>query len=70
MVQDTLGMDDDEIEVEADEEVDKVLMELTAGVLQGAGQVATDLPATEEPAEPALEEPEDDMEARLEALKS
>jgi charged multivesicular body protein 3 len=32
MVQDAIEMDDDEIEDEADEEVDKVLIELTAGI--------------------------------------
>lgn len=32
MVQDALEMDDDELEEEADEEVDKVLMEVTQGI--------------------------------------
>ncbi|PPQ94023.1 hypothetical protein CVT25_009871 [Psilocybe cyanescens] len=45
MLEDTLDMDeDDEIEEEADAEVDKVLFELTNGKLGEAGSVGTDLP--------------------------
>jgi hypothetical protein len=45
MMEDTLNMDeDDEIEEEADVEVDKVLFELTNGKLGEAGAAGTDLP--------------------------
>ena len=45
MVDDTLEMqEDDEIEEEADAEVDKVLFELTDGKLGEAGSVGTELP--------------------------
>lgn len=44
MLEDTLQMDDDEeIEEEADAEVDKVLFELTNGKLGQAGTVTTEL---------------------------
>jgi charged multivesicular body protein 3 len=47
MMEDTLeAMDDDELEDEADEEVDKVLYELTDGKLGQAGQVGTELPVS------------------------
>ncbi|KAH8830531.1 vacuolar sorting protein Vps24 [Flagelloscypha sp. PMI_526] len=49
MLDDTLEMDEDEeLEEEADAEVDKVLFELTNGKLGQAGKVGTELPATEE----------------------
>lgn len=45
MMEDTLAMDDDEdLEEEADEEVDKVLFQLTDGKLGQAGSVNTELP--------------------------
>jgi len=45
MLEDTLQMDEDEeIEEEADAEVDKVLFELTNGKLGQAGTVTTELP--------------------------
>jgi len=48
MLDDTLNMDeDDELEEEADAEVDKVLFELTDGKLGEVGQVGADLPAQE-----------------------
>jgi len=47
MVEDTLNMEeDDEIEEEADVEVDKVLFELTDGKLGEAGAAGTELPVT------------------------
>jgi len=46
MLEDTLEMDeDDELEEEADAEVDKVLFDLTNGKLGEAGSVGTELPA-------------------------
>lgn len=45
MLEDTLDMDEDEeLEEEADAEVDKVLFELTNGKLGEAGAVGTGLP--------------------------
>jgi hypothetical protein len=44
MVDDVLQMDDEEIEEEADAEVDKVLFELTDGKLGMAGSVSSELP--------------------------
>ncbi|KAI8853380.1 Snf7-domain-containing protein [Chytridium lagenaria] len=61
-------MDDEGIEEEADAEVDKVLGELTDGLLTGAGPVGASL----EVEEPAVEEEEpelDAMQARLSALR-
>jgi hypothetical protein len=47
MLEDTLDMDDDdELEEEADAEVDKVLFELTDGKLGEAGKVSTELPVS------------------------
>ena len=47
MLEDTLEMDEDEeLEQEADEEVDKVLFELTNGKLGQAGSVQTELPVS------------------------
>jgi len=49
MLEDTLDMDEDEeLEDEADAEVDKVLFELTNGKLGEAGSVGTELPASED----------------------
>lgn len=46
MMEDTLEMDEDEeIEEEADAEIDKVLFELTSGKLGQAGAVGTEQPA-------------------------
>lgn len=42
------GLDDEELEEEADEEVDKVLFELTDGKLGQAGRVGGELPADAE----------------------
>ncbi|KAJ7665550.1 hypothetical protein B0H17DRAFT_292010 [Mycena rosella] len=48
MLEDTLNMDEDEeLEDEADAEVDKVLAELTDGKLGQAGSVGTDLPVSD-----------------------
>ena len=47
MLEDTLDIDEDEeLEDEADAEVDKVLFELTNGKLGEAGSVATDIPVS------------------------
>lgn len=47
MLEDTLDMDEDEeLEDEADAEVDKVLFELTNGKLGEAGSVSTELPVS------------------------
>ncbi|KAJ3739397.1 vacuolar sorting protein Vps24 [Lentinula detonsa] len=49
MMDDTLALDDDEeLEEEADEEVDKVLFQLTDGKLGQAGTVSTELPSVEQ----------------------
>ncbi|KAF9075736.1 Snf7 family [Rhodocollybia butyracea] len=49
MMEDTLLVEDDEeLEEEANEEVDKVLFQLTDGKLGQAGTVSTELPAAEE----------------------
>ena len=45
MLEDTLDMDEDqELEDEADAEVDQVLFELTNGKLGEAGSISTELP--------------------------
>lgn len=73
MLQDTMeGLEDtDELEEAAQEEVDKVLWEITAGQLGKAPAAVTDsLPV---PQSAAAEEEEDDLEemqSRLQALKS
>lgn len=66
MIEDTLeGMDEDDIEEEADEEVNKVLFEVTEGLLGQAGAVGAPIENAQE------EEPElDAMQARLSALRS
>ncbi|KAE9410606.1 vacuolar sorting protein Vps24 [Gymnopus androsaceus JB14] len=52
MMDDTIAMDDDdELEEEADEEVDKVLFQLTDGKLGQAGSVSTELPAVDQSVE-------------------
>ncbi len=43
MISDTLDMNDDEIEEAADQEVEKVLFELTDGLLGQAGKVGSEL---------------------------
>jgi len=76
MLEDTMEgiTDSDELEEEADAEVDKVLFELTAGKLGEAPAAVKDtLPAPAAVAEDVAEESEDDMEemqSRLEALRS
>ncbi len=65
--------DDEETETEAQEEVDKILWELTAGQLGAAPSAVTDtLPAQEEPAAAVEDEEEelDEMRHRLAALRS
>ena len=61
-----VGQDEDELEEEADEEVEKVLFELTDGVLGEAKAVGPTLEAEEE----EEKEQEDLLERRLNALKS
>ncbi|XP_074643453.1 charged multivesicular body protein 3-like [Tubulanus polymorphus] len=74
MLEDTMeGMDDqDELEEEAQEEVDKVLYELTSGIMGQAPAIASHSLPEPEGATAAPEEDEDvsDMQARLEALRS
>lgn len=72
MVSDTMDtvMDADDIEEEADEQVQKVLTELTAGLFGQVGAVGTEEPtdqqqSIEEPADADMEE----MKARLNILK-
>ncbi|PPR07029.1 hypothetical protein CVT26_005230 [Gymnopilus dilepis] len=67
MLEDTLDLDEDEeIEEEADAEVDKVLFELTNGKLGEAGSVATDLPTAQDRLDD--EETERNMEKYREQL--
>ncbi|KAI9024028.1 Snf7-domain-containing protein [Hyaloraphidium curvatum] len=68
MMEDVMvGQNEEDIEEEADEEVEKVLWELTDGVLGQANKVG---PALEEPAEEETEEKaEEHLERRLNALK-
>ncbi|KIY49259.1 vacuolar sorting protein VPS24 [Fistulina hepatica ATCC 64428] len=64
MMDDTFAMDEDEeLEEEADAEVDRVLFELTNGKLGQAGTVATDLPAT------ATTEAEQNVDAEIERYR-
>ena len=74
MIEDTFeSLEDDDLEEAADEEVDKVLFELTSGVLGQATGPSTDaLPEREPQGAEALDPEEDmgDMQARLEALRS
>lgn len=64
------SLDDDELEEEADEEVDKVLYQLTDGKLGQAGQVGTELPttATKEAEEDIPEEEMQRMQKQLQEL--
>lgn len=62
-----VGQDEDELEEEADEEVEKVLFELTDGILGEAKRVGPALQATEEEEEA---EKEEHLERRLNALRS
>ncbi|KAF9583978.1 Vacuolar protein-sorting-associated protein 24 [Lunasporangiospora selenospora] len=68
IIQDTMeSMDDEEIEEEADEEVNKVLFSITNGLLgDPVASAALPTEAEEEEEEPEL----DEMQRRLEALKS
>lgn len=80
MLEDTfesLDPDADELEEEAQEEVDKVLWELTEGKLGEAPSAVTDTLKEEEPAGPSrvagVEEDDnelEEMQSRLEALRS
>ncbi|KAL1708214.1 Snf7-domain-containing protein [Schizophyllum commune] len=58
MTEDMLDMDadDEELEEEADAEVDQVLFALTDGKLGQAGSVSTEVPVTEQVADPAEDE--------------
>ena len=67
MLEDTFDVEDEEIEMEADEEVAKVLFELTDGMLGEAKHVDTELPGEGESEEEA--ENLSDMKDRLAALK-
>ncbi|CAG8805985.1 26457_t:CDS:2 [Gigaspora margarita] len=69
MIEDTFeSFEDSDIEEEAEEEVNKVLFELTDGLIGEAGEVGKplELKVEEEEEEPELNE----MQARLQALKS
>ncbi|XP_068227041.1 charged multivesicular body protein 3 [Palaemon carinicauda] len=78
MLEDTMeSLEPEELEEEAQQEVDKILWEVTAGQMGEAPAMVTDaLPAEPEGAaaiEPEEAEPEEDMEemrSRLEALRS
>ncbi|CAH1783778.1 unnamed protein product, partial [Owenia fusiformis] len=74
MMEDTFeSLDDDELEDEATEEVEKVLFDLTAGELGKAPSAVEDsLPVHEPEGATAAPEEEDvtEMQARLEALRS
>ncbi|KAJ3409216.1 hypothetical protein HDV05_004548 [Chytridiales sp. JEL 0842] len=67
------SLDDDEVEEEAEEEVSKVLHELTDGLFAEVGPVGAPLqkPKAESEEEEEEEEPElDAMQARLQALRA
>eukprot|EP00794_Sanderia_malayensis_P005425 gene5425-6104_t len=73
MIEDTFeGLEDDDIEEAAQEEVDKILWELTSGELGKAGPVATDALPSEPEGATAIDSDEDisEMQQRLEALRS
>lgn len=75
MLEDTFeGMEEDDLEEAAQEEVDKILFEVTKGALGQAGHVTDKLPGESEGAAamvPSDDEGEmEDMKARLEALRS
>jgi len=64
MMDDTLDMqDEDELEEEADAEVEKVLFELTNGKLGEAGSVGTDLPT------PQARQEEEETERTMEQYR-
>ena len=71
MMDDTMDtvLDDEGVEEEAEEEVNKILMEVTSGMFGQAGKVGTKLPVGQE-AEVVAPEEADDMEQRLQALRS
>ncbi|KIK06654.1 hypothetical protein K443DRAFT_129598 [Laccaria amethystina LaAM-08-1] len=67
MLEDTFDLDEDEeLDTEADAEVDKVLFELTNGKLGQAGSVSTELPSVQDKGEE--EETERNMEKYREQL--
>lgn len=68
MMEETMdGLDDEELEDEADEEVEKVLFELTDGKLGQAGRVGTELPAEEVENEAEMERMRREMNDLLNA---
>ncbi|KAL7752728.1 Vacuolar protein-sorting-associated protein 24 [Sorochytrium milnesiophthora] len=68
MIDDTIGsMDEEDLDEEADEEVDKILFQVTDGLLGQAGSVGADLRTPEAEAEEAAA-PE--LEKRLQALRT
>lgn len=75
-MEDTMeGLDPEDMDEEVDEEVEKVLFELTAGQLIGApSAVSETLPSKPEGATAAVSDEEEEdvsqMQARLEALRS
>lgn len=76
MVDDTMDAvldgDGDEMDADADTEVDKIINEVTAGVLSTAGKASNKVPSTEDidaGAEDVAEEP-DEIAARIKALTS
>ncbi|CAG8532031.1 9766_t:CDS:2 [Ambispora gerdemannii] len=74
MIEDTMeSLEESDVEEEADEEVNKVLFELTDGLLGEAGEVGAPLEIKQQQIEVLEEEEEpelDEMQARLQALKS
>ncbi|XP_006896140.1 PREDICTED: charged multivesicular body protein 3-like isoform X2 [Elephantulus edwardii] len=73
MLEDTFeGMDDqEEMEEEAEMEIDKILFEITAGALGKAASKVTDaLPDPEPPGAMASEDEEEEEEEALEAMQS
>lgn len=78
MMEDTFeGLEDDDLDEQADKEVDKVLFEITDGQLGVLGPVSTKLPQEEqagavgpEPGTADSDEEEDDLQERLKALRS
>lgn len=73
MLEDTFESmeDQEELEDAAQEEVDKILFEVTSGVLGQAGPVAAGTLPTKDTAEAVSDDEEiDDMQSRLEALRS
>lgn len=78
MVTDTLDTldENEELESEAEEEIDQILSEVTGGKLGTAGQVPETAPVAEAEPEPVQEEPEEDeqmlhsMRERLKALQT